>query len=177
MDADFSHNPDDLIKLYQACHDEGADLSVGSRYCNGIAVKNWPIGRIIMSYGASLFVRTVLHIKIFDTTAGFVCYKKELLNVNSNEYSIIINYNTTTKCEAIQWLNPNQTLGKQYPYLFSQCQAIHARSFLPIPTFTSRCEKICSITKIPLRVCIAITIHKTQGMTIGPGEQFEKIVV
>ena len=79
MDADFSHNPDDLIKLYKACHDDDADLSVGSRYCNGIAVKNWPIGRIIISYGASLFVRTVLNMKVFDTTAGFVCYKRLLL--------------------------------------------------------------------------------------------------
>lgn len=79
MDADFSHNPDDLLKLYAACHDEGADLAVGSRYCSGISVVDWPIGRIIMSYGASLYVRTVLGIKVFDTTAGFVCYRRKVL--------------------------------------------------------------------------------------------------
>lgn len=78
MDADFSHNPDDLIRLYTACR-EGADLSIGSRYCRGIGVRDWPIGRILMSYGASLYVRTVLGMKVYDTTAGFVCYKRKLL--------------------------------------------------------------------------------------------------
>lgn len=79
MDADFSHNPDDLPKLYNACAKEGADLAIGSRYCNGISVVNWPIGRVIMSYYASAYVRTVLGMKIYDCTAGFKCYKKEVL--------------------------------------------------------------------------------------------------
>ena len=79
MDADFSHNPDDLLRLWKACADEGADLSVGSRYCSGISVVDWPIGRIIMSYGASWYVRIVLGIKVFDTTAGFVCYSRKVL--------------------------------------------------------------------------------------------------
>ncbi|MCQ2136254.1 MAG: polyprenol monophosphomannose synthase [Bacteroidales bacterium] len=78
MDADFSHNPDDLPRLYQACVD-GADLAVGSRYCNGISVINWPIGRVIMSYYASVYVRTVLGMKVFDTTAGFKCYTRKVL--------------------------------------------------------------------------------------------------
>ena len=79
MDADFSHNPDDLLRLYAACSEEGADLAVGSRYCNGVSVVNWPIGRIIMSYYASTYVRTILGMKVFDTTAGFVCYSRKVL--------------------------------------------------------------------------------------------------
>lgn len=79
MDADFSHNPDDLSRLYEACHDGGADLAIGSRYCNGISVINWPIGRVIMSYYASAYVRTVLGMKIYDTTAGFKCYRRKVL--------------------------------------------------------------------------------------------------
>lgn len=78
MDADFSHNPDDLPKLYSACA-EGADLAIGSRYCNGISVINWPIGRVIMSYYASVYVRKVLGMKVFDCTAGFKCYKRKVL--------------------------------------------------------------------------------------------------
>lgn len=79
MDADFSHNPDDLGRLYQACKEQGADLAIGSRYCNGISVINWPIGRVIMSYYASAYVRTVLGMKIYDTTAGFKCYRRKVL--------------------------------------------------------------------------------------------------
>ena len=79
MDADFSHNPDDLEKLYHACKDQGADLAIGSRYCNGISVINWPIGRVIMSYYASTYVRTVLGMNIYDTTAGFKCYTRKVL--------------------------------------------------------------------------------------------------
>lgn len=79
MDADFSHNPEDLIRLYNACHDEGAALAVGSRYCKGGKVENWPVGRILMSYFASIYVRIILWIGIKDTTAGFKCYKAEAL--------------------------------------------------------------------------------------------------
>ena len=79
MDADFSHNPDDLLRLYAACAEQGGDLAVGSRYCNGVSVVNWPIGRIIMSYYASAYVRTILRMKVFDTTAGFVCYTRKVL--------------------------------------------------------------------------------------------------
>lgn len=78
MDADFSHNPDDLGRLYQACKD-GADLAIGSRYCDGVSVVNWPIGRIIMSYYASVYVRKVLGMKVFDCTAGFKCYTRKVL--------------------------------------------------------------------------------------------------
>lgn len=79
MDADFSHNPDDLPRLYEACAKNGADLAIGSRYCNGISVINWPIGRVIMSYYASVYVRTVLGMKVYDTTAGFKCYRRNVL--------------------------------------------------------------------------------------------------
>ena len=79
MDADFSHNPDDLLRLYAACSEGGADLAVGSRYCNGVSVVDWPMSRIIMSYFASAYVRGVLRLKVFDTTAGFVCYRRCVL--------------------------------------------------------------------------------------------------
>jgi dolichol-phosphate mannosyltransferase len=79
MDADFSHNPKDLLKLYDACAIEGADLAIGSRYVTGVNVVNWPMGRVLMSYFASKYVRTVLGVKIHDTTAGFVCYRRKLL--------------------------------------------------------------------------------------------------
>ncbi|MDD3201743.1 MAG: polyprenol monophosphomannose synthase [Bacteroidales bacterium] len=79
MDADFSHNPKDLPRLYKACTENGVDLAIGSRYCNGISVINWPIGRVIMSYYASMYVRTILGMKVYDTTAGFKCYSVKLL--------------------------------------------------------------------------------------------------
>jgi len=77
MDADFSHNPKDLIKLYEAC--KSADMAVGSRYSQGVNVVNWPMGRVLLSYFASKYVRFVLGIPVHDTTAGFVCFKKETL--------------------------------------------------------------------------------------------------
>lgn len=79
MDADFSHNPNDLLRLYDACANGGADMSIGSRYITGINVVNWPMGRVIMSYYASKYVRIVTGLKIADTTAGFVCYRREVL--------------------------------------------------------------------------------------------------
>ncbi len=88
MDADFSHPPHDLLNLYDACKKD-ADVSVGSRYIKGISVVNWPLGRILMSYIASLYVRTILGMKVKDTTAGFVCYKREVLeNIGINEISM-----------------------------------------------------------------------------------------
>lgn len=78
MDADFSHNPKDLVKLQAACQD-GADLAIGSRYIKGVAVVNWPMGRILMSYYASKYVRFVTGMKIKDSTAGFKCYKRKVL--------------------------------------------------------------------------------------------------
>jgi dolichol-phosphate mannosyltransferase len=79
MDADFSHNPEDLLKLYAACFEEGNDVAIGSRYISGVNVVNWPIGRVLMSYFASKYVRFVLGMGIADTTAGFKCYRREVL--------------------------------------------------------------------------------------------------
>ena len=78
MDADFSHDPDDLPRLLEACKD-GEGVAIGSRYCDGISVVNWPIGRIIMSYYATVYVRTVLRMKVFDCTAGYKCYSRRVL--------------------------------------------------------------------------------------------------
>jgi dolichol-phosphate mannosyltransferase len=89
MDCDFSHNPEDLIRLYNACALDGADLSIGSRYCAGGKVKNWPIKRVLMSYFASVYVRIILLIGIKDTTAGFKCYKRSVLekiNLDGNTF-------------------------------------------------------------------------------------------
>lgn len=79
MDADFSHNPNDLEKLYDACHFGGADLAIGSRYVTGVNVVNWPLSRVLMSYFASVYVQFVTGMKIHDATAGFICYKSEVL--------------------------------------------------------------------------------------------------
>ncbi len=79
MDADFSHDPKDLLKLYKACAEEGADVAIGSRYVSGVNVVNWPMGRVLMSYFASKYVRFVLGVDIHDTTAGFICYRREVL--------------------------------------------------------------------------------------------------
>lgn len=80
MDADFSHNPLDLERLYEACHVDGADMSVGSRYTKGGKVKNWPFDRILMSYGASIYVRILTFMPVKDPTAGFVCYTSKVLS-------------------------------------------------------------------------------------------------
>lgn len=79
MDADFSHDPKDLIRLYKACKEDGADVSVGSRYSQGVNVVNWPMKRVLLSYFASKYVRLITGIPIHDTTAGFVCYKRHVL--------------------------------------------------------------------------------------------------
>ena len=79
MDADFSHDPNDLIRLFKACNEDGADLAIGSRYISGVNVVNWPLSRVLMSYFASIYVRIITGMKIMDTTAGFKCYRREVL--------------------------------------------------------------------------------------------------
>jgi dolichol-phosphate mannosyltransferase len=79
MDADFSHNPNDLMELYKTCKEDGADLAIGSRYISGVNVVNWPMGRVIMSYFASMYVRFITGMKVMDTTAGFKCYRRKVL--------------------------------------------------------------------------------------------------
>ncbi|MDB4709282.1 polyprenol monophosphomannose synthase [Flavobacteriaceae bacterium] len=86
MDADFSHNPTDLVRLYNACKNEDADVSIGSRYSQGVNVVNWPMKRVLLSYFASKYVRFITGIPVHDTTAGFVCYKRrvlEIINLNT----------------------------------------------------------------------------------------------
>lgn len=79
MDADFSHNPNDLEKLYSSCKNDSADLAIGSRYVTGVNVVNWPLSRVLLSYFASVYVRMITGMKIMDATAGFICYKREVL--------------------------------------------------------------------------------------------------
>lgn len=79
MDADFSHNPDDVPRLYEACANDGYDLSIGSRYVTGVNVVNWPMGRVLMSYFASKYVRLITRLPVYDTTAGFNCYRRKVL--------------------------------------------------------------------------------------------------
>lgn len=79
MDADFSHDPPDLVRLYKACHEDNADVAIGSRYISGVNVVNWPLSRVLMSYCASIYVRIITGMKVKDTTAGFKCYKREVL--------------------------------------------------------------------------------------------------
>ncbi len=90
MDADFSHNPNDLEKLYDACHFGGAALAIGSRYVTGVNVVNWPLSRVLMSYFASVYVKFITGMKIHDATAGFVCYKREVLErINLNKIKFV----------------------------------------------------------------------------------------
>lgn len=105
MDADFSHNPDDVPLLYNACAKEGYDLSVGSRYVTGVNVVNWPIGRVLMSYFASKYVRFITRLPVYDTTAGFNCYRRKVLetidldNIRFKGYAFQIEMKFTTyKC-------------------------------------------------------------------------------
>ena len=90
MDADFSHNPKDLIRLYNACYEKGAAVSIGSRYVKGINVVNWPLSRIILSYGASIYVRIITGMRIKDSTAGFICYHRSVLeSINFDDIKFI----------------------------------------------------------------------------------------
>ncbi|SBV93167.1 polyprenol monophosphomannose synthase [uncultured Dysgonomonas sp.] len=104
MDADFSHNPNDLLRLYDACANEGADLSVGSRYYSGVNVVNWPMGRVLMSYFASKYVRFITGMKVHDATAGFVCYKRNVLetidldNIRFKGYAFQVEMKYTAYC-------------------------------------------------------------------------------
>ncbi len=104
MDADFSHNPDDLIKLHKACVD-GADMSVGSRYKTGVNVVNWPMSRILLSWGASKYVRFVTRMKLTDTTAGFVCYNRKVLETINLDNIRMIGYAFQIEMKFKTWLH------------------------------------------------------------------------
>lgn len=103
MDADFSHNPDDLVSLYKACHDDDADVAIGSRYVSGVNVINWPLSRVLMSYFASIYVRFITRMKIMDTTAGFICYRKEVLENIHPEQIKSLGYGFQIEMKFIAW--------------------------------------------------------------------------
>ena len=103
MDADFSHNPDDLIRLYDECKNKGADVSVGSRYVKGGKVVNWPFNRIFISYGASVYVRLITWMPVKDCTAGFVCYKREVLEAINLDHIKFIGYAFQIEMKYTAW--------------------------------------------------------------------------
>ncbi len=103
MDADFSHNPKDLISLYLACAEGGCDLSIGSRYATGVNVVNWPMGRVLLSYSASAYVRLITTMPIRDTTAGFVCYRKKVLETIPLDQIKFVGYAFQIEMKFITW--------------------------------------------------------------------------
>ena len=103
MDADFSHDPRDLPRLYKACSEDGADVAIGSRYISGVNVVNWPLSRVLMSYIASIYVRLITRMKVMDTTAGFVCYRKEVLEKLKPEHVKSIGYGFQIEMKFTAW--------------------------------------------------------------------------
>lgn len=103
MDADFSHNPDDLVRLYVACHENGAFMAIGSRYINGVNVVNWPMGRVLMSYFAGYYVRFVTGMPIQDATAGFVCYRRNVLETIPLDQIKFIGYAFQVEMKFTTW--------------------------------------------------------------------------
>jgi dolichol-phosphate mannosyltransferase len=103
MDADFSHNPDDLVRLYQACADGGADVAIGSRYINGVNVVNWPMGRVLMSYFAGYYVRFITGMPIMDPTAGFKCYRAAVLNTMQLDQIKFVGYAFQIEMKFTAW--------------------------------------------------------------------------
>jgi dolichol-phosphate mannosyltransferase len=103
MDADFSHNPEDLPRLITACEEQGGDAAVGSRYCNGVSVVNWPMGRILMSYYASAYVRMITRMKVRDTTAGYVCWSRKVLEAMNLDKIRFIGYAFQIEMKFTAW--------------------------------------------------------------------------
>lgn len=103
MDADFSHNPNDLLRLYDACSNQGFDVAVGSRYITGVNVVNWPMGRVLMSYYASAYVRMITRLKVRDTTAGFVCWKRKVLETIDLEKVKFVGYAFQIEMKYSAW--------------------------------------------------------------------------
>ncbi|HEU5147595.1 MAG TPA: polyprenol monophosphomannose synthase [Chryseosolibacter sp.] len=103
MDADFSHDPKDLVRLYHACFKDGADVSIGSRYATGVNVVNWPIGRVLISYFASSYVRTITNLPIKDTTAGFVCYRRKVLETIPLDDIKFVGYAFQIEMKFLAW--------------------------------------------------------------------------
>jgi dolichol-phosphate mannosyltransferase len=118
MDADFSHDPKDLVNLYLTCSEGGADVSIGSRYATGVNVVNWPMGRVLMSYFASQYVQIITGIPIQDTTAGFVCYRKEVLKTIDLDKVKFVGYAFQIEMKFLAW-KFGFTL-KEIPIIFTE---------------------------------------------------------
>jgi dolichol-phosphate mannosyltransferase len=103
MDADFSHDPKDLIRLYKECSEKGADVAIGSRYISGVNVVNWPLSRVLMSYCASIYVRKITGMLIMDTTAGFVCYSRKVLESIQTEKIRSVGYGFQIEMKFTAW--------------------------------------------------------------------------
>jgi dolichol-phosphate mannosyltransferase len=103
MDADFSHNPLDLVRLFRACQDDGADLAIGSRYISGVNVVNWPLSRVVMSFIASVYVRIITGMRIMDTTAGFKCYRRAVLDNIHPDQIKSVGYGFQIEMKFIAW--------------------------------------------------------------------------
>jgi dolichol-phosphate mannosyltransferase len=103
MDADFSHDPNDLVRLQRACADDGLDVAIGSRYITGVNVVNWPIGRVLMSYFASAYVRLITRMRVRDTTAGFVCYRREVLETIPLDKVRFVGYAFQIEMKFLSW--------------------------------------------------------------------------
>ncbi|GAB3895618.1 polyprenol monophosphomannose synthase [Larkinella knui] len=103
MDADFSHNPDDLVRLYQACVNSGNDVAIGSRYITGVNVVNWPMGRVLMSYFAGIYVRFITGMSVMDPTAGFICYSREVLKTILQNNIRFVGYAFQIEMKFLAW--------------------------------------------------------------------------
>jgi dolichol-phosphate mannosyltransferase len=103
MDADFSHDPNDLVRLFKTCQEKGADVAIGSRYISGVNVVNWPLSRVLMSYIASIYVRVITGMRIMDTTAGFKCYRREVLENIRPDHIKSIGYGFQIEMKFIAW--------------------------------------------------------------------------
>jgi dolichol-phosphate mannosyltransferase len=103
MDSDFSHDPNDLVRLFKACREDGAEVAIGSRYISGVNVVDWPLTRVLMSYAASIYVRIVTGMQIMDTTAGFVCYKREVIKNIRPEHIKSIGYGFQIEMKFNAW--------------------------------------------------------------------------
>lgn len=120
MDCDFSHNPEDLERLLEACRDQGADLAIGSRYVTGVNVVNWPIGRVLMSYYASVYVRLITGLNVRDATAGFKCYRRKVLESIRLDHIRFKGYAFQIELKYVAW-KLGFTL-KEVPIIFTDRQ-------------------------------------------------------
>ena len=117
MDADFSHNPSDLVNLYLTCSESGADLAVGSRYATGVNVVNWPMGRVLLSYFASTYVRLISGLPVMDATAGFVCYRRAVLETIMKDRVRFVGYAFQIEMKFLTWKYGHHIA--EYPIIFT----------------------------------------------------------